>query len=67
MERIIAVAASIVVLVGTLSSANAGTTARSHRRPVQAARCVNSLDSAVPVSAAEPNAHRYHGGPKSSY
>jgi hypothetical protein len=66
MERTITVTASIIAL----GAADAGTVSRSHRSPVpasgQAAHRLNSLDSTVSTSAAEPNARRYHGGPKSS-
>jgi hypothetical protein len=70
MERTITVTASIIALIATLGAADAGTVSRSHRSPVpasgQAAHRLNSLDSTVSTSAAEPNARRYHGGPKSS-
>jgi hypothetical protein len=70
MERNIPVAASIIVLIATLGAADARTAARSHRSHVpaigQGARRLFSFDLAVSTSAAEPNAHRYHGGPKSN-
>ena len=71
MDRKITVTASIIVLIATLGAADARTAARSDRSHVpaigQVARRLISFDSAVSTSAAEPNAHRYHGGPKSSY
>jgi hypothetical protein len=71
MERKITVTASIIVLIATLGAADARTAARSHRSTIptsgNAAHRPNSFDLAVSTSAARPNAHRYHGGPKSSY
>jgi hypothetical protein len=34
--------------------------------PRQAASRLNAFDSVAPMSAAEPRARRYHGGPKSN-
>jgi hypothetical protein len=70
MERKIIVTASIIVLIASLGAADAGTAARPHPSPVpasgQAARRLNSFDSAVATLTAERNARRYHGGPKSN-
>jgi len=69
MEEKITVTASIIVLMATLATADAGTAVRSHRVRVaaseQAAR-LNSFDLAAPIFAAEPNVRRYRGGPKSN-
>jgi hypothetical protein len=69
MEGKITVAASIIALMASLATADAGTAARSNRsgKPAseQAARRLNAFDS-TSVFAAEPNGRRYRGGPKSN-
>ena len=71
MERKITVTASIIVLIAALGAADARTAGRPHRSTIPTSGPVaprlNSFDFAVSTSAAKPNAHRYHGGPKSSY
>jgi hypothetical protein len=70
MERKTAVTASMIVLMATLATTDAGAAVRSYRSRVplseQAARRLNSLELAAPIFVAEPNARRYHGGPKSN-
>ena len=62
---------SVIMLVAATGVVDAGAArARPHRPGVpasgQAVRSFNSFDSAAFTSAAEPNEHRYHGGPKSN-
>ena len=70
MEGKISVIASIIALMASVATADAGTAVRSHRSRVpaseQAARRLNSFDLAGPIFVAEPNGRRYHGGPKSN-
>jgi hypothetical protein len=70
MERKIIMIASIIGLIASLGAADAGTAARPHPSSLpasgQAARRLNSFDSAVSTSMDEGNARRYHGGPKSN-
>ena len=71
MTRKMALTVSVIMLIATSGALAAGTArALPHRSAVpasgQALRSFNSFDSAASPSAAEPNAHRYHGGPKSN-
>jgi hypothetical protein len=75
MTKSLALAASIVMLATISGQALAGTaapkarywpetTAPSDRQAVQA---FDAFEPAMATQTAEPNAHRYHGGPKSNY
>jgi len=75
MTKSLALAASIVMLATISGQALAGTaapkarywpetTAPSDRQAVQA---FDAFEPAMATQMAEPNAHRYHGGPKSNY
>jgi hypothetical protein len=70
MERKITVTASIIVLMASLATADAGTAVRSNRsgKPAaeQAAHRLNAFDSTGSIFAAEPAGRRYRGGPKSN-
>jgi hypothetical protein len=70
MDRKIIMIASIILLIATPGAADAGTTSRPQRSRVpasaQAAQRLDSFDWALSTSAANPNARRYFGGPKSS-
>ena len=71
----LALAASITTLLAISGQAFAGTAAPDARywsgatapldRP-QAARAFNAFDAAVATQWIEPNAYRYHGGPKAN-
>ena len=74
MTKNLALAASIMMLVAISGQAFAGTaapkarywpkaTAPSDREAVSA---FNPYDRAMATQTAEPNAYRYHGGPKSN-
>jgi hypothetical protein len=71
MTNKITLTALIIMLIATSGALAAGTArVLPHRSAVpasgQALRSFNSFDSAASPSAAEPNAHRYHGRPKSN-
>ena len=74
MMKNLALAASIMMLIATSGQAFAGTapknaqnwpeaTSSSDRQVVDA---FNAFDPAIAAQTAEPNAYRYHGGPKSN-
>ena len=66
MMKTIMLAASMTVLVAISGQALAGTAAADawHRAHASASpTAMHAYDSVAPV-VAEPNAHRYHGGPK---
>ena len=74
MRKNLALAASIMMLVAISGQAFAAApkarywpiaTGPSHRQMV--VRAFNAFDPAMATQTVEPNAHRYHGGPKSSY
>jgi hypothetical protein len=63
--KTITLAASMMVLVAISGQALAGTTAAdaAHRAHASASPTAMHAYDAVPATA-QPNAHRYHGGPK---
>jgi hypothetical protein len=65
MMNTIISAASLTVLVAISGQALAGTTAMDARHRAHASTSATAIHAydAVPATA-EPNAHRYHGGPK---
>jgi hypothetical protein len=66
MMKTIISAASMMVLVAISGQALAGTTAADARHRAHASAsptAMRAYDAAAPATA-EPNAHRYHGGPK---
>jgi hypothetical protein len=75
MTKNLAFAASLTMLVAISGQALAGTAAPKARyRPKATAPSVrqvghafNAFDPAIATQTVEPNAHRYHGGPKSNY
>ena len=66
MMKTIMSAASMTVLVAISGQALAGTTAANaaHRAHVSTGATAMHAYDAVAPAVAEPNAHRYHGGPK---
>jgi hypothetical protein len=66
MKKTITLAASMMVLVAISGQASAGTATTDawHRAHASANPTVMHAYDAVTPTAAEPNAHRYHGGPK---
>ncbi len=62
MTKNLALAASITMLIAISGQAFADT-ASSDRQVVNA---FNAFDPAMASQTAEPNAYRYHGGPKSN-
>ncbi len=71
----LALAASITTLLAISGQAFAGTAAPDARYwsgatapldGLQAARAFNAFDAAVATQWIEPNAYRYHGGPKAN-
>ena len=66
MMKTIMLAASMTVLVAISGQALAGTTAANaaHRAHVSTSPTAMHAYDAVAPAVAEPNAHRYHGGPK---
>jgi hypothetical protein len=75
MTKNLALAASITMLVAISGPALAGATAPKMRywptatdpSDRQVVRAFNAFDPAMATQTVDPNAHRYHGGPKSSY
>jgi hypothetical protein len=65
MMKTIISAASLTVLVAISGQALAGTTAMDARHRAHASTSATAIHAydAVPATT-EPNAHRYHGGPK---
>ena len=66
MTKTIISAASMMVLVAISGQALAGTTAADARHRAHASAnptAMHAYDAVAPATA-EPNAHRYHGGPK---
>ena len=74
MTKNIALAASVIMLMATSGQAFASTTAVNRNdRPEaivsldrQAADVFNAFDPAMATQTAEPDAYRYHGGPKTN-
>jgi hypothetical protein len=66
MMKTIISAASLTVLVAISGQAWAGTTVANaaHRAHASASATAMHAYDAVAPATAEPNAHRYHGGPK---
>ena len=66
MMKTIMSAASMMVLVAISGQALAGTTAAyaAHRAHASTSPTAMHAYDAVAPAVAEPNAHRYHGGPK---
>jgi hypothetical protein len=64
--KTITLAASMMVLVAISGQALAGNTAAEawHRAPASASPTAMRAYDAVAPATTEPNAHRYHGGPK---
>jgi hypothetical protein len=70
----LALAASIMMLATISGPALAGTAApkaqywraTTDRSDHQAVRAFNAIDPPMATQTMEPNAHRYHGGPKSN-
>ena len=75
MTKNLALAASITMLVAISEQTLAGTAAPKARHwPTatdpsdrQVVRAFNAFDPAMATQTVDPNAHRYHGGPKSNY
>ena len=66
MIKMISLAASMLVLVAISVQASAGTAAAGARHGAHASAnptAMHAYDAVAPATA-EPNAHRYHGGPK---
>jgi hypothetical protein len=68
MMKTITLAASMMVLFAILGQASAGTAAtdawhRAHAHASANPTAMRAYDAVAPATA-EPNAHRYHGGPK---
>jgi hypothetical protein len=66
MMKTIALTASMMVLVAISGQALAGTTASDARHRAHASAnpiAMRAYDAVTPATA-QPNAHRYHGGPK---
>jgi hypothetical protein len=71
----LALGASIAMLVaisGNASARSAGSHTRdwpaaTGRSDQQVRQAFNAVYPAIATQTAEPNAHRYHGGPKSNY
>jgi hypothetical protein len=74
MTKNLALAASIMMVVAISGQALAGTAAPKARywpkatdpSDRQVVRAFNAFDPAMATQTVEPNAHRYHGGPKSN-
>ena len=74
MTKNLALAASVIMLLAASGQAFASTTAvnRYNRSEAivpldrQAADVFNAFDPAMATQMAEPDAHRYHGGPKTN-
>jgi hypothetical protein len=67
MMKTIISAASLTVLVAISGQALAGTTAMDARHRAHAstsATAIHAYDAVPATATTEPNAHRYHGGPK---
>ena len=67
MMKTIMSAASMMVLVAISGQALAGTTAANaaHRAHAStSATAIHAYDAVPATATTEPNAHRYHGGPK---
>ena len=72
MTKNLALAASIAMLVAISGQAFAGTAAPNARHRAEATglsdrqvvHAFNAFDPAMATQTVEPNAHRYHGGPK---
>ena len=72
MTKKLALAASIMMLATISGQALAGTAApkaqywraATGRSDHQAVRAFNAIDPPMATQTMEPNAHRYHGGPK---
>jgi len=75
MRKNLALAASIMMLVAISGQAFAGTAAPKARywpkvtdpSDRQLRQAFNAFDPAMVTEMVEPNAHPYHGGPKSNY
>jgi hypothetical protein len=75
MTKNLALAASITMLVTISGQALAGAAAPKARYwPTatdpsgrQVVRAFNAFDPAMATQTVDPNAHRYHGGPKLNY
>jgi hypothetical protein len=71
MTKTLTMTASMMLLLAISGHASARArylpvaTGRSDQQ--QAVRAFNAFDPAMATQTVEPNAHRYHGGPKSSY
>jgi hypothetical protein len=71
-KKTLALAASMMIVVGISGQAFAGTAESNARLEAtglsgrQAAHAFNAMGPATVTSTVEPNAHRYHGGPKSN-
>ena len=74
MTRNLALAASTMMLAAISGQAFAGTAAPNARHRAEATglsdrqvvHAFNAFDPAMATQTVEPNAHRYHGGPKSN-
>jgi hypothetical protein len=74
MTKNFALAASIMMLITISGQASADTAPKSARYWSQATgpsdrqevNAINAFDLAVASQSTEPNAYRYHGGPKSN-
>jgi hypothetical protein len=70
MTKILALAASVMMLAAISGQAFAETAAPNARHEAtgpsdrQAAYAFGAFDPATATQTDEPNAHRYHGGPK---
>ena len=66
LMKMITLAASMMALVAISGQASAGTAAADawHRAHASANPTAMRAYDAVTPTTAEPNAHRYHGGPK---
>jgi hypothetical protein len=75
MTKNLALAASIMMLVAISGQAFARATGSNMRylpevngrSDQKVGHAFNAFDPAVVTQTVEPNAHRYHGGPKSNY
>jgi hypothetical protein len=70
----LALAASIVTLIAILGPASADTAVKNSRywseatapSDQQAVNALYAFDQAIATQPTDPDAHRYHGGPKSN-